>query len=225
MKNKNVAAILALLLGSFGIHKFYLKETGKGILYLLFCWTAIPLFLGIYDAIKLFTMSDDKFMAKYNAEEYATNTDARFFIEGVGSRLFVYENRIVLERHGLIGSSLTGFSGNKTIPIASIQSVELKEGSNVLNGYLRFSYPGAVEKRGGVYNATDDENAVVFKKSQNSIAQDVKNFIESTMGNNSNTTIVNQLSSADEILKLKNLLDSGIITQEEFEQKKNDLLK
>ena len=44
MKNKSVAAILALLLGLFGIHKFYLKETGKGILYLLFCWTAIPCF-------------------------------------------------------------------------------------------------------------------------------------------------------------------------------------
>lgn len=38
---------------------------------------------------------------------------------------------------------------------------------------------------------------------------------------NNNST---QISSADEILKYKNLLDSGIITQEEFEAKKKQLL-
>jgi len=38
------------------------------------------------------------------------------------------------------------------------------------------------------------------------------------------TTIVNERSDADEILKFKGLLDSGIITQEEFEAKKKQLL-
>ena len=35
---------------------------------------------------------------------------------------------------------------------------------------------------------------------------------------------IQQTSSADEILKYKNLLDMGIITQDEFEQKKKQLL-
>jgi predicted Zn-dependent peptidase len=35
---------------------------------------------------------------------------------------------------------------------------------------------------------------------------------------------IQQNSSADEILKYKNLLDMGVITQEEFEQKKKQLL-
>lgn len=34
----------------------------------------------------------------------------------------------------------------------------------------------------------------------------------------------NNFSSADEILKFKQLLDQGIITKEEFERKKNELL-
>ena len=34
----------------------------------------------------------------------------------------------------------------------------------------------------------------------------------------------NDQSTADEILKFKNLLDQGIITQEEFEKKKKELL-
>ena len=38
------------------------------------------------------------------------------------------------------------------------------------------------------------------------------------------TTIINQTSSADELKKFKDLLDSGIITQEEFDAKKKQLL-
>src|SRR5665647_305696 len=40
-KSKLAAALFALFLGGFGIHKFYLGCTGMGILYLLFCWTFI----------------------------------------------------------------------------------------------------------------------------------------------------------------------------------------
>lgn len=36
IKNKTLAAILALFLGGLGIHKFYLGKTAAGILYLLF---------------------------------------------------------------------------------------------------------------------------------------------------------------------------------------------
>lgn len=35
----------------------------------------------------------------------------------------------------------------------------------------------------------------------------------------------NNISVADEILKFKKLLDDGIITKEEFESKKQELLK
>ena len=41
---------------------------------------------------------------------------------------------------------------------------------------------------------------------------------------NNNVNIINT-SNADEILKFKKLLDEGIISQEEFERKKQELLK
>ena len=34
MKDKTTAAILAFFLGGFGVHKFYLGESGLGIIYL-----------------------------------------------------------------------------------------------------------------------------------------------------------------------------------------------
>ena len=41
-KSDVVAILLAFFLGSFGAHRFYLRQNGWGILYLLFCWTLIP---------------------------------------------------------------------------------------------------------------------------------------------------------------------------------------
>lgn len=43
--NKVAYCLLALFLGGFGAHKFYSGKTGMGILYIVFCWTAIPSFV------------------------------------------------------------------------------------------------------------------------------------------------------------------------------------
>lgn len=64
-KNKTVAGVLALLLGDIGIHKFYLGQTGKGILYILFCWTFIPALLALIEGIQILCMNDEKFQEKY----------------------------------------------------------------------------------------------------------------------------------------------------------------
>jgi TM2 domain-containing membrane protein YozV len=53
IKSKIVAAILALILGGLGIHKFYLGQSGKGILYLVFCWTYIPGILAFIEGIMI----------------------------------------------------------------------------------------------------------------------------------------------------------------------------
>lgn len=63
--NKTVAAILAILLGGFGIHKFYLKKAGLGLLYLVLCWTYIPIFIGFFEGISLLLMSESDFHKKY----------------------------------------------------------------------------------------------------------------------------------------------------------------
>jgi TM2 domain-containing membrane protein YozV len=61
-----VAAIfLALLLGGVGAHKFYLGQTGWGVLYLLFCWTFIPAIVGLIEGIVYATISDERFAQKY----------------------------------------------------------------------------------------------------------------------------------------------------------------
>ena len=64
-KDRVLAIVLALLLGGFGVHKFYLGRVGQGILYLIFCWTFIPTVIAFVEAIIYVTMSDEAFCKKY----------------------------------------------------------------------------------------------------------------------------------------------------------------
>lgn len=68
MKNRFTAGLFAILLGSFGIHQFYLGRTGMGVLYLLFCWTGIPGIIGLVEGIIILTQTDEEFKLKYNLE-------------------------------------------------------------------------------------------------------------------------------------------------------------
>lgn len=67
-KNRSLAALLAFLLGWLGIHKFYLDQKVTGIIYLLFCWTGIPLIVSIAEGISYLLCSDHNFACKYGGQ-------------------------------------------------------------------------------------------------------------------------------------------------------------
>ena len=64
VKSKVTAGVLALLLGGFGVHKFYLGKIGMGILYLVFCWTYIPALVSFVEGIIYLCSSDENFSRK-----------------------------------------------------------------------------------------------------------------------------------------------------------------
>lgn len=65
-RDEAVGVLLALFLGVFGLHHFYLRRTGMGILYCCFCWTGIP---GILGVIECFFMPGR--VREYNAMQAA----------------------------------------------------------------------------------------------------------------------------------------------------------
>jgi hypothetical protein len=67
-KSKLAAVLFAFFLGSFGFHKFYLGQTGMGVIYLLLCWTFIPGVLGVIEGILLLIMSDEDFVRKHGTK-------------------------------------------------------------------------------------------------------------------------------------------------------------
>jgi len=52
-KSISTAYVLAFFLGGLGAHLFYIGKYKRGILYLLFCWTYIPIFLGWFDMLSI----------------------------------------------------------------------------------------------------------------------------------------------------------------------------
>ncbi len=70
MKDKTIAALLALFLGSFGIHKFYLGKYWSGLLYFIFSWTFIPTILGWISGVSYLLTSEESFDRKYNGLNY-----------------------------------------------------------------------------------------------------------------------------------------------------------
>jgi TM2 domain-containing membrane protein YozV len=65
-KTKSAAILWCLFLGGIGAHKFYLRQTSWGVIYLLFFWTLIPVLVSFVETIMLILMSESEFNRRYN---------------------------------------------------------------------------------------------------------------------------------------------------------------
>ncbi|MEK4650858.1 SHOCT domain-containing protein [Niallia sp. FSL W8-0954] len=107
--------------------------------------------------------------------------------------------------------------GDTKVLYSQIQEIKFKEASLTSNGYLQLSTPRS--SMVGILRTVDQpQNAVKFKRNQNEEALKLKSEIEARMKNQSSKSDLGSLK------ELKSLLDEGIITQEEFDLKKKQIL-
>jgi hypothetical protein len=146
----------------------------------------------------------------------------------------VLTDRAIVIKRGAKGFLLGGgfLRGDKTIPYSSVVAVQLKK-AGMTAGYIQFTLAGGSEAKGGLLQAARDENSVHFHKSykktfslqsndedeHNKQFAECKRLVEGRIGKGGNIT-----SSLDEIAKLGDLKSKGIITEDEFQQKKKQLL-
>lgn len=67
-KSKKVGYLLAFFIGGLGIHHFYYRNYVRGVIYLLFCWTYVPILLGWIDMFFI-----NKWNSRINALEQLDN--------------------------------------------------------------------------------------------------------------------------------------------------------
>lgn len=65
IKNKIILSLLAIFLGSVGAHKFYRGKTFQGVLYVMFCWSFLPAFIGFCEGMRYLFMPVDHYYKKY----------------------------------------------------------------------------------------------------------------------------------------------------------------
>lgn len=137
-------------------------------------------------------------------------------------------NVIRISRKGFTNLVLQGLKGEKTIPIQNITAIQLKK-HGFTTGYIQFSQHGMMESKKGVNDAIKDENTVLFSNQADyEQALELKEYIEGVQAQltqpATTTVIASKASEADELLKFKQLLDAGVITQDEFDTKKKQIL-
>lgn len=144
-----------------------------------------------------------------------------------GRHIQVFDDKVILSVKAGVGSFLTGnvIDGQKTIYYTDCIGIQFKK-SGLVIGYLQMETSSATmnNKESNLYN----ENTFTWETTQqsNKKMEEVRKYIEERVNYYKNPHNFSKAaySSADEIKKYKELLDMGVITQEEFESKKNQLL-
>jgi len=159
-------------------------------------------------------------------------SDSKFNIVGKPKTMSVYEDKVVLSGNKGVGLALMGASqGEKSFAYESISSIEFQEATLLKIGQLTFVISGDKGQSDRIFGklAPDWANSNTFaydKRGLNDEVRAAKNYIEERMIQTKklSQSVVQQVSPADELRKYKQLLDEGIITQDEFNEKKKQLL-
>lgn len=147
---------------------------------------------------------------------------------GMTKILRVYNDRVSLQIIKNLRSFMTSnfFGGTKEIFYSDIIGVQYKEAGSVVAGYIQFETASGRAK-----DNFNNENSFTFSDVylKNEVASQVVNFVrakvrEARAPQAAPVQVVQQVSAADELKKLKDLLDAGAITQEEFDEQKKKLL-
>ena len=114
--------------------------------------------------------------------------------------------------------------GEKRIPVKSILSVQFKQATDLTAGYIQFETAGGSQAaaRGGLFEGAGDENTVLFSKAEAPQFEAFRDHVDKLM--NAAPAVSGGASQADELAKFARLKEDGIITEEEFAQKKKQLL-
>ena len=150
-------------------------------------------------------------------------------LEGVrGRHIKVYHDKVIIIVKAGIGSFLTGNAsdGEKTIYYSDCIGVQYKKSGFQL-GYIQVETASGImnNKANNMFN----ENSFTWDKSKQSnetmeeVAEYIKGRVDAFKSGKNDIT-QSKISSADELIKFKELLDSGVINQEEFDTKKKQIL-
>ena len=141
--------------------------------------------------------------------------------KGVNGQLELLDNKIRIKRKGVLALFTQGLKGEKDILIKQISSIQLKK-AGLTNGYIQFAFLGGQETKGGLFDAVDDENTIMFTSWQQVAFEEMKTQIESKMAEGE--TKKTESHGLNDLEKLADLRSKGVITEEEFNLKKKQIL-
>lgn len=150
-------------------------------------------------------------------------TDVLLTAEGKNGQLELTATVLRITRKGLFGLLTQGLKGDKEILISQISSIQFKNAGPFFNGYFQVGFLGGRENKGGIFDAINDENTVLFTTSQQSAFERVRDEVMARIAKRSAGDGA-PASTAGEIERLAALRDKGLITDDEFQAAKRKAL-
>lgn len=154
-----------------------------------------------------------------------TENSPDLYAKGNNGQVTVSGDWITIARKGF--GRLGHSKGDRRIPLANIQAVQMRPAGPLANGFIKFTVAGSPQSRGGLMDATKDENAVVFTRKHQAEFDALREHIEGYISRRLNPSVPSAAATpdlADQLAKLAALRDQGILTDEEFASQKAKLL-
>jgi len=148
------------------------------------------------------------------------NTKKFEFTQGIDRGLSVFEDRVEITQKGGLFGVLSG-QGNETLFYKDMTSIEVRECSFVNGGHIKFSVPGTRE----------ENNEITFggfsnRDGMNAAANEIKKYVLQRISElkSAKPDSNNSSSMADEIMKLNQMKNDGLLNEEEFQMAKKKAL-
>lgn len=162
-------------------------------------------------------------------------SDEIMSLKGTNGTILVYEDRVVISRKGFFAAAAQGVKGDRTFFYTDITTVDFKRPTLLANGYITFIAGGTMSQPVGntIIGTTKsstlhEDNTVVLRAFKKAVPEEAQRIYDFIMPKIAETKVAKTsqpaASSADEIRKYKQLMDDGIISEEEYENKKSQLL-
>lgn len=146
--------------------------------------------------------------------------------KGHNGQVETEEDGIVIRRKGFVSKLNHAFKGEKRIPYSSISAVQFRAAGLLTTGFIQFTILGGNENRGALLSAVSDENTVLFQRGEQQTAfSKLRAMVEESIREARAPRPAARTSSVGEDLtKLADLLDRGILTETEFAEQKARVL-
>lgn len=140
--------------------------------------------------------------------------------------LTISGDTVTIQKRGWANALASGMNGDRTIQVSSLTAVQMKPAGMITIGYILFSYAGSKPFMGGIWEATQDPDAFLFTNDLNVQVAEFKAKVERKMRESKETAPANNstVSLTDELRKLAEFRQQGILSQAEFEAAKKKLL-
>ena len=163
------------------------------------------------------------------SENISKDEHLHIFMQGISKdqSLAATDKRIFIIKTGIAGGQLFVGRRCKVFPYEHITSIECSKG--FLTGRLQITIAGSAESKDRYIDAFYAENAISFANNQypkfQAVANTIRELMDAYKAQTRSPAIPTTESIPDQVKKLAELKDMGILTLEEFESKKAELLK